>query len=172
MNTTTYLLWNVAYLVAGFVLGRLTRTVDQIAATTIITDVRPEGAAVARKRPRIRLRFEHYVAIFLVALGLFTAVQSLHQAQQNRRNVDCIRAYTDFFAEALDARSASNASAQEANDELWATIGKLMTGGQAGAPQAREKFQAALADFLRKREEAKEQQQRNPYPPPPRDLCR
>lgn len=163
MNPTTYLLLNVAYLVAGFVLGRLTRTVEQRAANKIITDV-SKGAAVQRKRPRIRLRIEHYVAIFLVVLGIFTAVQSWRQSA-------CMKDYANFFADALDARSKPSAEASDANDQLWTNIGQLMAGGQAG-PDARAKFQAALDDFLRKRATSKEQQRLNPLPPPPRDLCR
>lgn len=145
------LVWNGLCLMLGFTLGRLTRRADQ-------------GGAVTPTRRRIRLRFEHYVAIFVVLLGIFTAVQSYRQSA-------CMRDYANFFADALDARSKPSASAQDANDELWSTIGKLMTGGQAG-PEAREKFQTALNDFLAKRAAAKEQQQRNPYPPPPRDLCK
>jgi hypothetical protein len=167
MSPLTYLLLNLAYLVAGFVLGRLTRTVEQ----KIITDAVPKGAAVARNRPRIRLRFEHYVAIFLVVLGIFTAVQSLQQARQNRASVQCIRDYADFFADALDARSETSAAATNALDELMATVGRLTTGGQAGTPAVRDQFQDALADYFSKRTQAKEQQQRNPYPPPPRNLC-
>lgn len=168
MSTTSYLLWNGAYLVAGFVIGRLTRTEVYLTASKIITDA-SKGPAVERKRPRIRLRFEHYIAIFLVLLGLFSAGQSLYQAAQTRRNADCTRAYADFFADALDARSSTSASAQNALDELMATVGQLTN---AGGPEAAAKFRAALADYLNKRAEAKEQQQLNPYPPAPRDLCR
>lgn len=169
MIQLTYLLSNLAYLVAGFVVGRLTRTVDQFAARKITKALKE--AAVERKRPRIRLRFEHYVAIFFLVLGLFSAWQSLYQAAQTRRNADCTREYANFFADALEARSKSSASATDANDELWSTIGKLIAGGQAG-PETREKFQAALDDFQNKRAMAKDQQLRNPYPPAPRDLCK
>jgi len=164
VNPLIYLLCNVGYLIAGFVIGRLTRTVEQLAANKIVVVDASKGAAVERRRPRIRLRVQHYVAFFLVALGIFTAVQSWRQSA-------CMQDYANFFADALDARSTSSSSAQEANDQLWETIGRLMTGSQTG-PDARQKFEAALQDFLTKRSAAKEQQRLNPYPPPPRDLCK
>ena len=164
MSPVIYLLSNGACLGAGFLIGRLTRAVEQLAATKLITDV-SKGAAMERKPRRIRLRFEHYVAVFLVLLGIFTAVQSQRQSA-------CTRDYANSFADALDARSSSSATAQTALDELMTTVGQLTSAGQAGGPDAAMKFRAALADYLNKRAAAKEQQQRNPYPPAPRDLCK
>lgn len=168
--------WTLFGLVMGVIIGRLSRDVHVMAHRRRGTE-KPvtEVPKTRRRRPSGRL----VLGMLVVGLGLATAVQGLYQdsqtrelAEQTRRTADCTRAYANGFADALDARASASSSAQDALDELMSTVGQLTTGGAAGTPAAREKFRAALEDYLRKRAESKAQQERNPFPPAPRDLCR
>lgn len=130
------------------------------------------------RRQRWQRRFgASVVPAVLIVLAIVTALQGVvtsrinaDQDAETKRIQDCQAIYANGFADAIDARANTNRESQEALDELMATVGELATG--PGSPAAREKFRAALADYLAKRETAKKRQQENPYPPAPRDLCK
>lgn len=83
------------------------------------------------------------------------------QSRATERIAACVKSYSDGFADALDARSAVSAAATDALDEFFFAI--------AAAPeQARQRFD----DYIAKRKAAKATQAANPYPAPPRDVCR
>jgi len=171
--TVSSIIWAGAGLVVGFAAGRLTRTVDRMAENVeTITDAVTEGSpAVTTSRRRRRPSYEHVIGAVVVLLGIFTAANGIHQTSETRRFADCTRAYSDGFADALDARSAASAQAQEALDDLMATVGQLTSVGEAGTPQAQEQFRTALSDYLTKRTEAKKKQRENPFPEAPRKVC-
>ena len=155
----------MACLAVGFILGRLSRNVE-----TIATVVAEEGATVTAAAPRRkRWTFEKTAATALIVMGLFTAAQSLYQDSATRRVAECTRAYSNGFADALDARSEANAAAQQALDELMTQVGQLSTG--IPTEENRGQFRTALQDYLAKRAEAKKKQQENKFPPAPRDVC-
>jgi hypothetical protein len=165
--------WSLAGAVVGVLLDRAVLALQQIARTT----TKEEPVAEA-DQPRNRRRFgRSVVPAVLVVLAIVTAVQSIitartdaNQDAETRRVQNCQVAYANGFADALDARAQAQTAAQEALDELMTTVGTLTTG--AASPEAREKFRAALSDYLAKRETAKRKQKDNPYPPAPRDLCK
>ncbi|MBP2341132.1 hypothetical protein JOF41_007386 [Saccharothrix coeruleofusca] len=158
--------WSTVSLIVGFLLGRLSRNVE-----TIATSVARKGPPVDRVPRRKWLTFEKLLAGFFLCLAIFTAAQGWRQDQATRRVAECTQAYSDGFAAALDERSQASAEAQAALDELMTTVGDVMaaTPGDAGA---RQRVQEAVSEYLTKRAEARKQQQDNPFPPPPRDLCR
>ena len=166
------LLWGIAGLVIGFAVGRLTRSVDRLADNVeVITDVVTEGGTPAPTRPRRRARTELVVGVVVVLLGLFTAAQGLYQDSATRRVAECTQAYSDGFADALDARSNASAEAQDALDDLMTTVGDTMTAA-VGDPGARRRVEEAVTEYLAKRSESKKKQVENPFPPAPRDVCR
>jgi hypothetical protein len=156
-----YLLQSAALGVAGFVLGvlyaRRTQDVHRIANAV-------EDSSVV-KVPRRRWRPNYQLV-----LGLAVVLLTTYTTWQTGRLSDCQLAYSNGFSDALDARTQATGEAQQALDELMATVGELMTAG--GSPQAREQFRAALDEYLTKRETAKREQAANPFPLAPRDLCR
>jgi hypothetical protein len=160
----------LAFLVIGFIAGRMSRNIEEIADA-----VAEEGEAVTEVVPRRRQFWtsEKVVGAFLVLLGLFTAGQGLYQDSATRRVAECTRGYANGFADALEARAGANAEAQEALDEWMTTLDRLMTDVSPGADpaDARDRFRDATADYLAKRAEAKKQQAENPFPPAPRDVC-
>lgn len=172
--TLSSLIWAGAGLVIGFAFGRLTRTVDRMAANVeTITDAVTEGSPAVTTPPRRRHRptGEQVIGAIVVLLGLFTAIQGYYQDSATRRVAECTRAYSDGFADALDARSTASTEAQEALDGLMSTVGEVMTNA-VGSPDARLRVQDAVAEYLTKRAESKVKQRENPFPPAPRDVCR
>lgn len=168
MTSWTYIVestpWIAAGLLVGFFVGRST-----VAAEVIAESAQVEGEGVSGKTSKRRFRFTSngVIAVLLVVLGIATAVQSYVQSEATARLTDCQIAYANGFADALDARSTATADAQNAQDELWATIAAL-----SPSPQAREQFRDALKVYLGKRAAAKKAQKENPYPPAPRDVCK
>lgn len=118
-----------------------------------------------RRRPRFTTNA--VLGTVIVVLGVFTAVQSYVQGEATARLADCQTAYSNGFADALDARSEATAEAQDALDELLTTVA-----GITPTPQGQDTFRDALKDYLDKRAKAKETQAENPYPPAPRDVCK
>jgi hypothetical protein len=169
------LAWSLAGGIAGVLLDRAVLALQQIAHATPQEDAVPDHST---PRKRFRRWFNRAVVPgVLITMAVLTIVQSVIAARTNaaqdveiKRVQACQLEYANKFADAIDARSTTTAAAQDAVDELWATIGRLMTGG--ASPTAREEFQAALSDYLAKRATAKKKQQDNPYPPAPRDLCK
>lgn len=169
MTTLQYLAqsipWAAVGLLAGYMAGRTVRDLDVIAAA-----VTPEEPMTEPRR--FRLRFNHILAavVFLLAVG--SVVQGYVYNATTQRIADCTRGYSNGFADAIDARSQASQDAQSALDDLMESVGTVVFGTDAGTPQARQRFGDALSEFLAKREEAKKQQELNPYPPPPRDVCK
>lgn len=174
MTPTTYVLTALGWFVLGVVAGaqwtRMRRDVRRIAKAQA-QEEEPVAApfAVDQDPARRSRRWRRALDIFVVLLFIASAVQAYFTYGQIKDVQDCQRIYQTGFADALDARSAASTEAQNANDELWATIGQLTAG--TGNAETRTKFQAALANYFDKRAEAKKKQQENPYPPSPRDLC-
>lgn len=106
------------------------------------------------------------IAVLMVLLAGFTAVQGYVQDDRTDRLTVCLTAYADGFADALDARSDANADAQGALDDLMVTVGAVLT-----RAEDRGQLVAAVQEYLRQRAEAKKTQAENPYPPAPRDAC-
>lgn len=159
--------WIAMGLLIGFFLGRST-----VAAEAIIQAVQPEGdempnPSTPKKRRRARFTSNGVIAGLLILLGTATAVQAYVQSQDTARLNECQTAYANGFADALDARSKASVEAQDAQDELWTTVASL-----SPAPESREVFRQALADYLKKRAQAKKAQAENPFPEPPRDVCK
>lgn len=165
-NASRSVLWGVCCFVVGFLLGRMTRDTHRIAEAVL-----KEGDPVSEPAVRRRPTYQAVIGVVVVLIGLATAGQGIYQDSATRRIADCTRAYSDGFAAALDARSEASTAAQNALDELMATVGSLTTGPDAGTSEARERFRNSLSEYLAKRAEAKKQQQENPYPPAPRDVC-
>ena len=165
--------WVVAGLLVGFFVGRST-----VAASVIIEAAQDEGddmrESSAPKKKRVRVTSNGVIAALLIVLGIATAVQASVQSgvneQQNQANARqdaCQTAYANGFADALEARSKATAEAQDAVDELWATVAAIMQ-----SPEGREEFRVALDKYLTKRADAKKAQTENPFPPAPRDMCK
>lgn len=167
----TSLIWAAAGLVIGFAFGRLTRTVDRMAANveTITDAVTEEGRAVTTKRRRRRPSYEQTIGAVVVLLGLFTAAQGLYQDSATRRVAECVQAYSNGFADAIDQRSAANAERDAAFDSLITTVAESTAASED--PGAAQRFRDALAQYLEKRAQQRATAERNPFPPAPRDVC-
>jgi hypothetical protein len=163
-------LWAAAGLVVGFSVGRVTRTVDRLADDVeVIADVVTEGEAPVPVRRRKRPRSEQVVGAVLVLLGLFTAASSLYQDSATRRVADCVRAYSDGFADAFESRANANTEWQLALDGLMTEVGRLAN--EIPTPENRERFRTALREYLDTRAESRQKQADHPLPEPPRDVC-
>lgn len=177
MNPWVYLLqtlgWCAVGFVAGFLAGRAARDMHRIA------DAVTEGGAVPASRrrrmwDRLKPSGQFLVALVVVVLGVLTVVQGLIQSAATRRVSQCHAAYANAFADALDARSRASQEAQDALDGLMITIGRLSAtpvADEADRARRSEESRKAISDYVTKRAQAKDQQARNPYPPPPRDAC-
>lgn len=160
--------WIAVGLLVGFILARSTVAVEQIADAVQIEVESMSGIddGVVKDR-RSRFTATHVLGVVVVLLGVFTAVQSYVQGEATATLTECQLAYADGFADALDARSAATSEAQDALDELLTTVAQLTP-----TPESRQVFRDALNEYLDKRAEAKKTQAENPYPEPPRDVCK
>lgn len=164
--------WCLAGFVAGFLVGRTARDVHRIADA-----VTTEGDHVAENNRRPwwdRINSRVVVAVFVVGLGVLTVGQGLAQSAALRRITECNIAFANQFADALEARSVSSQDAQNALDELMTVVGQLGSTPPTSAADLearRETYRKAITGYLAKRAEAKEQQQKNPFPKPPRESC-
>lgn len=162
--------WFVLGVVTGASWTRLCRDVRHLAQAkaggTVATQ--PADETTRKTGPRRWLGRARDVVVVLLFVG--SGVQFYVTYDQIQDVVACQAGYQAGFADALDARSKATQEAQDALDELMSTVGTLATG--VATPQNRQRFAAALADYLDKRVEAKRQQQANPFPPSPRDICR
>lgn len=152
--------WIGAGLLVGFFVGRST-----VAAEVIIDAAQGDNMPATRKR--VRFTSNGVIAAVLIALGIATAVQAYVQSEATARLTDCQTAYANGFADALDARSNATAEAQDALDQLLTVVA-----GLDPSPDSQKKFRDALSDYLEKRAKAKKTQVENPYPEPPRDVCK
>lgn len=177
MTSWTYITQSVPWialgLIAGFFMGRSTVAVDAIADA-----VQDEGDVVSgtSTKPARRWRFTatHAIGVVVIVLGVFTAVQSYVQGQANQLQSDaterlqaCQTAYSNGFADAIDARSEASADAQNALDDLLSSVASITP-----TPDGRDQFRDALTEYLAKRADAKRAQKEHPYPPAPRDVCK
>lgn len=175
MTSLTYIVestsWIAIGLLVGFFLGRST-----VAAGAIADAVYPKGDSMpedtgpdVKRRRRPRLTATVVLGVVIAALGVFTAVQSYVQSEATERLTACQQAYTDGFADAIDARSQASADAQEALDEWMTKVNEVI---KTPSPEAAKQIREAFQEYLDARAEAKETQQDHPYPPAPRDVCR
>jgi hypothetical protein len=157
--------WSLVGWLIGFLMGRSTVAVDAIADDV----VQGEGDAVpeAKQPARRRWSMNHAIGAVVLALGIFTAVQAIIQSDATDRLAECQIAYSNGFADALDARSQATSEAQDALDELLTTVAAITP-----TPEGRDAFRSALSEYLSKRAAAKQAQAENPYPPAPRDVCK
>jgi hypothetical protein len=154
--------WIVAGLLVGFFVGRST------VAAEVIADGTQEGDDMSGKsKRRFRFTSNGVIAALLVMLGIATAVQSYVQSEATERLAVCQQAYSNGFADALDARSDATQAAQNALDDLLSSVASITP-----TPQGRDQFRAALTEYLDKRAAAKRAQKEHPYPPAPRDVCK
>ena len=174
MTALTYVLYAVCWFALGAIAGaqwtRMRRDVRRIADAQIgegpvaSQEIVDEEPARKRRWPR------RVLDVFVVMLFVGSAVQGFVTYERIQEVVSCQRAYQTGFADALEARTATSTEAQNASDELWTTVGKLISG--VPSSETRSQFLGALDSYLNKRIEAKKKQQENPYPPSPRDLCK
>lgn len=106
------------------------------------------------------------IGVLLILLGVGTAAQGYVLDSRTQRVAVCVSAYADGFADAIEARSQPLREAQDALDELMITVGAVIS-----RTEGRDELVRAVRDYLRKRAEARESQERNPYPPAPREAC-
>jgi hypothetical protein len=106
------------------------------------------------------------LGIVVLLLTGTTAAVSIHQSGETQRLAQCLQAYADSTADAIDARAAASNAATTALDDLISAFVKL-TPDQAG----RDRAKALLDDYVAKRRVARQAQVDHPYPPAPRDLC-
>lgn len=179
MTASLSVLPAVCWFIFGVIVGaqwtRMRRQVGRLANIHVRREepVQPPPHTAPRSRRWPRRVLDAFVVLLFIgsAVQAYVTYDQLQEsADRIQAVVDCQRAYQTGFADALDARSAASTEAQNANDELWATVGQLTSA--AASPETRVKFQAALSNYFDKRAEAKKQQQDNPYPPSPRDLCK
>ena len=166
MTVLSYLMqslgWAVVGFLGGFLAGHAARDVHRIADAMTGEDTMPQ------RTPRFpRISSQTVIALVVVLLGVLTVVQGLIQSAATDRLTQCQAAYSNGFADALNARSQATTDAQDALDDLMATISQAI---QGSAPD-RAAVQHAIADYLAKREAVKREQQAHPYPLPPRATC-
>lgn len=175
MTSWTYLTqsvpWILAGLLVGFFVGRSTAAVDAIAvAVQDEGEPMPEDTpAQEARRRRPRVTVNGVLGAVIVCLGIFTAVQSYVQSAATARLTECQTAYANGFADALDARSQSARQAQDALDAWMTKVNAII---QAPTPEARDQILQAFQDYLTARQDAKDTQHANPFPPAPRDVCK
>lgn len=163
--------WILVGLVVGWFMGRSTVAVEVIADAVHddeVDDMSGNDRSNNAEPRHARFTTIHALGLVVVLLGIFTAVQGYVQGEATARLVDCHRAYSTGFADAIDARSRAAADSQAALDDLLMKVSLALPNTESGGEQVR----IALTDYLKKREEAKKTQAENPYPPAPRDLCK
>lgn len=179
MTSLTYFVesvpWLVVGLIGGFVLGRSTVALSAIADAAqrrdneggSMSDV--ETGSVSKPVKQRRFSLIHVIGLALIGLSVFSAIQDNAQDEATARLTECQLAYADGFADALDARSKASLESQEALDAWMTRVNAVI---QAPSPQAAEEIRKAFTEYLEARREAKETQKTNPYPDPPRDVCK
>lgn len=164
--------WAVVGLLVGYLLGRGIRDLDRIAAA-----VNPEESNVDQRSRGAWLRkatVTHVLGVVVFILAVGTVVQGYVHNQQTKKIAECTRGYSNGFADALDARSEAQVAEREALVAWMRTLDELMTKAPMGSDPAaaRQRFAAATSEYLKKQAELRQKQQDNPYPDPPRDICK
>lgn len=158
--------WAAGGFLGGFLAGRTVRDVHRLAQAAETRDTVETQAPARRWRPR----GEWVLGLIVLLLAIATVVQGIVQSAATRHVVQCQQDYSNAFADALDARTASSQQAQDALDQLISTFAGTTQGGPP-SPGQRERFQQAINDYVAKRAVVKQQQAAHPFPPAPRDLC-
>lgn len=153
--------WAVLGFLGGYLVGHAVRDVNRIADAVTGEEIMPPRRRVPR------LSFQTVIAVIVVLLGVLTVIQGLVESAATQRLTQCQSAYSNGFADAINARAQSSAEAQDALDELVTTVGGALQGNEPD----RASVQQAIAGYLAKRAAVKAQQQAHPYPPPPRAVC-
>lgn len=177
MTSLTYAVesvpWIVAGLIAGFFMGRSTVALTVIAHAVQVRDNErspmPEQDPAPPATKRWRFSLVHVMGAALIGLSVFGVVQNNAQDDATARLAVCQAAYANGFADALDARSKASAESQVALDEWMAKVNAII---QAPTAEAAAQIRRAFADYQAARSEAKKKQEANPYPDPPRDVCK
>lgn len=156
--------WAVLGFAIGYFVGRAARDVHRVvtAITPNTTDTPPP---TGRRHP---LSGHTIVGLIVVLLGVVTVVQGIVTNNATRQIAECQAAYSNGFADALDARSSATTATQDALDELVTTV----SGYLADSPIPSDKVRVAIGRYLDQRAKAEAERERHPYPPPPRDLCK
>jgi hypothetical protein len=157
--------WAVVGLLAGYLLGRGIRILERIDAA----DSPEESKVDKRSRGARRVTGTQVLGVVVFLLAVGTMTQGYIQNQRSESQATCLRNYSNGFADALEVRSKTSAEAQQALDDLMTEIGQL-TSSPSADNQVR--FRVALQTYLSKRAETKQEQKDNPYPAPPRDVCK
>lgn len=158
--------WAVLGFIVGYLVGRAARD-----AHRVVTAITTENTMTEQYLPTPRRRVptgQFVLGVVVVLLGIITVAQGITTSSTTRRITECQAAYSNGFADALDARASATADAQMALDELV----KAISGYLASPPVPPDKVRAAIGDYLAKRAKAETERQQHPYPPPPRDLCK
>lgn len=140
------LAWTAVGFIAGYLAARMTRDLNTL----------------AHQRPR-HVNGHLVLGVVVAVLGVLTVAQAYVSTRATERLTECQQRYSNEFADALDARALSAQRAQRSLDNLIRTL------ADPDAGQADRR--AAVRAYLASRDEAETQQQRNPLPPAPRDLC-
>lgn len=164
--------WAIAGALVGFFMGRST------VAVQVIAEAVQEGADMPAEEIRIpwyrKITAMQVIGTVVVLLGIFTAVQGYvlndetrRQGQETQRLGQCMIAYGNGFADALEARSNASQEAQNGLDDL-------LTKAVSATPtvEGRDVVRQALHDYLANRAAAKKTQAEHPFPDPPRDACK
>lgn len=157
--------WAIAGALVGFFMGRST------VAVQVIAEAVQEGADMPAEEIRTpwyrKITAMHVIGTVVVLLGIFTAVQGYVLNDATHRLGQCQVAYSNGFADALDARSQASQDAQNALDDFLVKVSSATP-----TIEGRDLVRQALDDYLAKRAEAKKTQAAHPFPDPPRDACK
>lgn len=165
----TYAAHAAAWSAAGFVVGRYVDVRFDLARHIRRTENAMTDPTTPRRRRWWRPTRGNLVALALVLLAFGSTGQAVWAQASDSRITECLRGYANGFADALLTRSDATAEAQAALDELMQVVGNVLaTGNPGGGKTVKE----AVDNYLAKREQTREAQERNPYPPPPRDICK
>lgn len=143
--------WAGAGLLAGYLLG---------------LHIRRTGGIMNGNGKKWRPNGQFIFGVFLLLIGIGSAVQGYIQSRDNDRLTTCIATWSNDISDAIEVRSKASAEAQRASDVMWQSIASLPQTDE-GRVKARQVFE----DYIKKREAANQAQKENPYPPPPKAVC-
>lgn len=173
MTALSYLAQSLPWGIVGLLVGHLlTRGAFEFVAEV----AHPEGRMNEKKPNLLRrwLTYDRIIGLVVFTLAVATVVQGYVASESTRRIAECTRGYSNGFADALDARSSAATAEREALVQWMRTLDELMTKAPLGGDPAaaRQRFAAATSEYLKKQAELRQKQQENPYPDPPRDICK